>query len=268
MTPPCAASRTDQGGHPSHNEDRALVGPAWWAVADGMGGHHGGEVASATAVAAVDAVLTERLAGEPRPAEVVAQALAESVAAAAATLRERGELDADLSAMGTTLVAAALAAGDGDHPGAQLVVANVGDSRAYLLDDGGLRPLTRDDNVAQEMHALGLITAEQVSEHPGQYQLTKALTAYDVEAPVATITRSPARGRLLLCSDGLTGELSDVTLAGLLGRGGVDEAADALVRAAVRAPARDNVTVVVVDPLGAGDAYGPGDAGGAGDVRP
>lgn len=250
MTAPRAASRTDQGGHPSHNEDRALVGPTWWAVADGMGGHHGGEVASSTAVGAVDAVLAQRLAGGPAPADVVGQALTEAVAAAAAALRERADRDHELGAMGTTLVAAALAAGDDDHPGAQLVVANVGDSRAYLLDDGGLRPLTRDDNVAQEMHALGLITAEQVSDHPGQYQLTKALTAYDAEAPAPTITRSPARGRLLLCSDGLTGELSEVTLAGLLGRGGVDEAADALVRAAVRAPARDNVTVVVVDPSG------------------
>ena len=99
----------------------------------------------------------------------------------------------------------------------------------------------------EEMLALGMIDAQQAQTHPGQYQLTKAVTAYDPAAPEPTTTAVAPRGRLLLCSDGLTSELCDETIARLLAQGSPDDAADALLAAALRAPARDNVSVVVVD---------------------
>lgn len=235
-----AAARTDVGGHREHNEDAAHVAGGWWVVADGMGGHEGGEVASALAVDAAREVLEPAFADGLPSTHAVDGALRESVRLAGERLRRRGVEEPALVDMGTTMVAAALAA-DG------VLVACLGDSRAYLLVDGALTRLTRDDNVAEEMLALGMISAEQAQTHPGQYQLTKAITAYDPQVPEPAIVRLAARGRLMLCSDGLTGELGDETIAGLLAAGGPDDAAEALVAAAVRAPARDNVTVVVVD---------------------
>lgn len=132
--------------------------------------------------------------------------------------------------MGTTLVTAA-------RRGDELAVAWVGDSRAYLLEGDQLRSLTNDHNVAEEMLALGMIDAEQARTHPGQYRLTRALSGdSDIDATPDALT-VPARGRLLLCSDGLNGELSSDTIGRLLGEADPETAARALVHAALDAGA-------------------------------
>lgn len=216
-----AAAATHTGRVRDGNEDAWAMSGSAWVVADGMGGHSGGEVA---ARAAADAAL----AADPAHAVEVAH---------------RAVLDAttpQLADMGTTLVHAVLVDGD-------LQVHWAGDSRAYLLDAGGLHPLTRDHNQAEELRALGHLTDEQARVHPGQYRLTRALGLGRPVSPEAGAVTVAAHGRLLLCSDGLTSELDDDAVARLLAAGEPDEAARRLVDSAVDAGGRDNVTVVVVD---------------------
>ena len=217
-----AAAATDIGCVRDGNEDAYALSTSAWVVADGMGGHAGGELA---ARAAADAALAAE------PAEAVARAHA---AVLAVTTPE-------LADMGTTLVHAVLLAG------AELQVRWAGDSRAYLLDGDGLRQLTRDHNQAEQLLADGHITAEQARVHPGQYRLTRALGLGRPTPPEAGEVSVPARGRLLLCTDGLTSEVDDDAVAVLLAGGEPDDVARRLVQAAVEAGGRDNVTVVVVD---------------------
>ncbi len=215
------AAATHTGRVRDGNEDAYAVAEGTWVVADGMGGHSGGEVA---ARAAADAALTAA------PAQVVAVAHAAVLAATTD----------DLADMGTTLVHAVLVQD-------RLEVRWAGDSRAYLLDDAGLHQLTRDHNQAEELLAQGHLTAQQARVHPGQYRLTRALGLGREQAPDGGEVVVPASGRLLLCTDGLTSEVDDDAVAALLADGAPQDAADRLVEAAVEAGGRDNVTVVVVD---------------------
>ena len=216
-----AAAATDTGRVREGNEDAYALTPSTWVVADGMGGTSGGELA---ARAAADAAL----AAEPSQAVEAAHR-----AVLAVTTDEHPD-------MGTTLVHAVLV-------GDELQVRWAGDSRAYLLDDDGLQQLTRDHNQAEELLAAGQLSPQQARTHPGQYRLTRALGLGRRTAPQADTVTVPARGRLLLCTDGLNGELDDAQVAELLGHGDPEQAARALVEAAVDAGGRDNVTVVVVD---------------------
>lgn len=232
------AALTDRGRVSDHNEDAYAVEDDLWVVADGMGGHAGGEVASQVAV---DAVVRMAGGGAVGRSEDVRGLLEDAVAAARGAVVDRARQDPVTAGMGTTLVVAARGA-DG-----QLVVAWVGDSRAYLLVDGELVALTSDHNVAQEMVDLGMITLEQARTHPGQYRITRAITDDlhgDATPGVAVV---PATGRLLLCSDGLNGELDDARIATLLADQDPGTATRALVHEALDAGGRDNVTVVVVD---------------------
>ena len=220
-----AAAATDTGRVREGNEDAYGLSANAWVVADGMGGHAGGEVAARVAV---DAALTAP------PVEVVA--VAHSAVLAATT--------PGLADMGTTLVHAVLLDGPA---GLELQVRWVGDSRAYLLVDAGMHRLTHDHNQAEALLADGHITAEQARVHPGQYRLTRALGLGRSVPPEPGEVTVPARGRLLLCTDGLTSEVDDDDVAMLLTGDEPGEAARRLVRAAVQAGGRDNVTVVVVD---------------------
>lgn len=220
-----AAAATDTGRVRDGNEDAYALSSSTWVVADGMGGHVGGEVA---ARAAADAALAAE------PAEAVAQAHGAVIAATTAELAD----------MGTTLVHATLVEG---VDGRELQVRWAGDSRAYLLDDDGMRALTRDHNQAEELLAQGHLTPEQARVHPGQYRLTRALGLGRPTPPEPGEVTVAARGRLLLCTDGLTSELPDDAVAALLADGEPDDVARRLVEAAVDAGGRDNVTVVVVD---------------------
>lgn len=229
------AAATDVGLVRENNEDCCYVSDGLWVVADGMGGHAGGEIASRVAVDTAVAHLDQPDGVDGR--ERLTDAVAAAHQAVCAAAREH-----DLGGMGTTLVLAVR------EPGGAVLVGNVGDSRAYLLTDGTLRRLTTDDNQAEELLANGEITAEQARVHPGQYLLTAALGGWSATPPVPSVYTVPAGpGRLLLCSDGLNSELTDGEIAeGLMG-GDPTEAARRLVEHAVRAGGRDNVTVVVVD---------------------
>jgi serine/threonine protein phosphatase PrpC len=151
----------------------------------------------------------------------------------------------ETAGMSTTLTAVAL---HGDF-----VVANIGDSRTYLLRGGELRQLTRDDSYLQELLDAGAIDPAAARTHPRRNLLTAALDGEPGRTPA--ISRVPARAgdRLLLCSDGLSDVLEPERLAELLAEPDAARSADALVRAALRAGARDNVTAVVADavPVGA-----------------
>ncbi len=227
------AAATDVGQARENNEDAFLATDTLWVVADGMGGHAGGEIASRLAVDAVAALLQART--------VDAHALADAFAAAHESVRAAAQ-DDDLAGMGTTLV---LACRNTDR---EVLLGNVGDSRAYLLTDGVLHQITTDDNQAEVLLARGEISAEQARVHPGQFLLTASLGGWSTTAPVPAVHTVPAgAGRLLLCSDGLNSELTDAEIAKALATAAPEEAARLLVDCAVRAGGRDNVTVVVVD---------------------
>lgn len=228
------AARTHTGHVRERNEDALHVGDRFWLVLDGLGGHEGGAIASALATASITALA--RLS--PGSAGLTA-----AITSAHHIVVEFGAR-VGLPAMGTTVVAA-LQEQD------EVTVAWVGDSRAYLLTEAGLRQLTHDHNEAGELLAQGLISEEQAASHPGQYHLTRALGSGLDQPPEPETVTVPAQGRLLLCSDGLTGELDNARIQELLARVSAGEAADALLQAALDSGADDNVTLVVVDLPGA-----------------
>lgn len=218
------------------NEDRLLESVALFAVADGMGGHAGGEVASDLAIGA----LQQGFAAEPSE-----RGLLEAVQRANRAVWERSLEDPEVRGMGTTMTAAALVPTDG---GDRLVVVNVGDSRAYRFASGVLRQMTRDHSVAEELVARGELSEAEAAVHPQRHILTRAL-GIGPEVDVDAWELSPGPGeRFVLCSDGLTNEVGDDQIATVLRE--VREprkAADALVRLANEHGGSDNITVVVVD---------------------
>jgi PPM family protein phosphatase len=236
----------------SVNEDKALEGVTLFAVADGMGGHAGGDVAAQTAIAALE----QRFGAQPSP-----NGLVQAVRDANVAVWERSNSDPDVRGMGTTLAAIGLVnTGEGDH----LIVANVGDSRAYRLRHGSLEQMTVDHSVAEELVARGELTQAEADVHPHRHILTRALgVAPDVEVDVWQV--APEEGdRLVLCSDGLTNELPDARIREILSANpDPQEAADALVERANASGGNDNITVVVVDVLVA-EERSPDDAAGAG----
>jgi protein phosphatase len=228
------ASATDTGRVRAHNEDSvwpADIGIATEglvaAVADGMGGHVGGEIASKTAL---DAAIA--LDGPPR----------DRVRAANQAVMDKVRANPHLAGMGTTLTLGMFA-----RQG-QLEIGHVGDSRAYILRDGVLHQLTRDHSLVAEMVESGKLAPEDVSTHPYRSIVTRAL-GLDDTVQVDVVGRDLHEGdRVLLCSDGLTSMISDSEIFGILER--TPEPSDAtvsLVEAANRAGGADNVTVVVVD---------------------
>ncbi len=234
-----AAGLTDVGRVREQNEDAFVLADNVWVVADGLGGHAGGEVASDIAArTAADVLLAGRGSGHGHgPEQLMVKAFEDAHAAVQAAAAQETGLDD----MGTTLVA-----GYRDDDGG-LHLGSVGDSRAYRLTGTGLEQLTTDDNEAEELVAAGVITRAQARVHPGQFSLTKALLAYDLEPPVPRIASIYGPGRLLLCSDGLMAELDDQQISRLLAAGAPADAAASLVQATLEAGASDNVTVVVVD---------------------
>jgi protein phosphatase len=229
-----AGFHTDVGRVRDGNEDSYIVDErlALFAVADGMGGHRGGEVASATAV---EALRAEVASGRPIDA---------AVKAANRAVLERASRDPDLAGMGTTMTAV-LAFG-----GSSLLIAHVGDSRAYLLRDGRLERRTEDHSLVEELVREGRLTPEQAESHPQRAIVTRALGVDDeVDVDLYTID-ARAGDRLIICSDGLTTMLREREVE-RIARGDDDaqRCAEKLVDAAVEAGGEDNVTVVVLDVL-------------------
>lgn len=236
---------TDIGLVRANNEDRYLVAEPLFAVADGMGGHAAGEVASATAVETLQQAFTEH----------TVSGLADAARAANRAVWEEAQASPDLRGMGTTLVALALV-GDPGHE--QLAAANVGDSRLYRLHHGELLQLTSDHSLVGQMVASGALTPEEAEVHPRRNVLTRAL-GVDPDVDVDLMTVEVEEGdRYLLCSDGLPRELSDDQMASVLrDRADPDQAARDLVGRARDHGGNDNVTVVVIDVIEASDPVAP-----------
>ena len=225
-------SRTDIGRARQRNEDAFLVHERLFAVADGMGGHQAGEVASSTAM--------EFLEGVDLDTDGVMDALVQGVKDANDKVLERGEGDPALRGMGTTLTAL-VTDGEKAH------VAHVGDSRAYLLRDGSLQQLTEDHTLVQRMVREGKLTPEEAQHHPQRSVVTRALGVED-DLRVDELTL-PLFGddRLLLCTDGLTGMLGEDRIHEILASASDPQAAaDRLVEEANRAGGDDNITAIVV----------------------
>jgi PPM family protein phosphatase len=227
---------SDVGLARSGNEDSYLCGRTVFAVADGLGGHQGGEVASAAAMEPL-AALDGRDLAEPREAAV---ALAGAIRDANSAILDRAAGDPALWGMGTTVTAAALA---GER---FLQLAHVGDSRAYLLRAGTLEQLTSDHTVVAELVRRGRLTPEQAAVHPERSILTRAVgldpgILVDIPDPLEL---QPG-DQVLLCSDGLTEAVPDDRIAELLAGDGIDTC-KALIDAANAAGGPDNITVVLV----------------------
>lgn len=246
MTVLRAGGATDIGLVRANNQDSLLSADSvsLFAVADGMGGHAAGEVASETAVNALKAAWAA--AGGRGP-----EALVEAAREANREVWRTAQATPGLRGMGTTLVAVALT-GEGDSE--ELAVVHVGDSRVYLLRGGELEQLTVDHSLVAELVAEGKLPADEAEFHPQRHVLTRAL-GVDAEVPVDLVTVTPFRGdRLLLCSDGLIREVSDAQVASILRRlADPSEAAKELVAEARLRGGNDNITVLIVDVVDDGD---------------
>lgn len=221
---------TDIGQVREGNEDSFLVNDPLYAVADGMGGHRGGEVASNLALQTVQRLFA---ANEGT--------LTEQVEQANRAVFERSQEDRDVAGMGTTLTAVLV-------NDAEVRLAHVGDSRAYLYRDGRLQMLTEDHTLVRRMVIEGEITEAEAEHHPHRSILTRALGVDgDVQVDEDVITMQDG-DRLLLCTDGLTGMVSDEQIVSVLEEvKDPQEAVDHLARAANRAGGIDNITAVIID---------------------
>lgn len=235
MTGLRAGAATDVGRVRQINEDRYLADEGLFAVADGVGGHQAGEVAAQTSVDTLRTAFTDHSA----------EGLVQAVLAANQAVWELAQSNSEKRGMGTTLTAMALITEDGEE---QLALTNVGDSRAYLLQQGELVQLTEDHSLVAELERDGRITAEEAQVHPQRSIITRALGMEPV-IEVDCWKIIPYRGdRILLCSDGLTNELSNDRIASTLRQlADPQEAARDLVRQARAEGGGDNITVVVVD---------------------
>ncbi|WP_406268507.1 protein phosphatase 2C domain-containing protein [Nocardia sp. NBC_00881] len=227
------AARSDRGLVRGNNEDSVYAGARLLALADGMGGHAAGEVASQLMIAAL-AHLDDDEPGDDLLGKLDA-ATREGNAAIADQVEEEPELDG----MGTTLTAILFA-------GKKLGLVHIGDSRAYMLRGGELTQITRDDTFVQSLVDEGRITPEQAHTHPQRSLIMRALTGNEIE-PTLIMREARAGDRYLLCSDGLSDVVSDETIANTMREGTTDECADRLIELALRSGGPDNVTVVVAD---------------------
>lgn len=235
IAPTTFGSRTDVGCVRDHNEDSLVVAPPLYVVCDGMGGHAAGEVASEIAVRVI-----ENRAPAHADVEELGRAVEEANLAIIRAAREgRGR-----EGMGTTCTAAIL-------EGERLVIAQVGDSRAYLLSKGRLQQLTRDHSLMADLIEAGHITKEEAKVHPQRSVITRALGSDPRMLPDLFELDVNPGDRLLICSDGLTTMLSDEEIAQLLARTADPQlCARQLVNAAIAAGGYDNVTVIVADVTG------------------
>jgi protein phosphatase len=246
---------TDTGGLRSHNEDTILVVTAacegdsltpdfgLFVLADGMGGHRAGEVASSLAVrVVVSHVLQQfyvpRLAGDTQPLD---QVLLEGVLVDAVQAANMA-ITRQVPGSGTTLTVALM-------QGRRATIAHVGDSRAYVISDSGLEQITHDHSVVDRLIDMGQLTRSEAAIHPQRNVLYRALGqdgVLDVDTYVCTV---PAAGTLMLCTDGLWGvvEASEI-LDLVMGAPSLQAGCEALVAAANRAGGRDNITVVLAQP--------------------
>jgi protein phosphatase len=250
------AARSDRGLIRGTNQDSVYAGPRLLAVADGMGGHAAGDVASKVVIAALEHLDDDAPSGD------LLQALRQAVFDGSEHLREVIREAPHLEGMGTTLTAVLFAGG-------RLGLCHVGDSRAYLMRDGELAQITHDDTFVQTLIDDGRITEEEASSHPQRSLLLRALNGQDVE-PDLSMRDARAGDRYLLCSDGLSGVVTFETLASAMRDPDPQATADRLIELALRSGGPDNITCIVADVVeddGRGALIDPVVDGAAGDNR-
>jgi protein phosphatase len=244
------AARSDRGLIREGNQDAVYAGPRLLAVADGMGGMAAGDVASNLAIAAM-APLDEDV-----PGDSLVDSLRSAVDMANQNLRDAVDANPALEGMGTTLTGMLFS-------GTKIAMVHVGDSRAYLLRDGEFGQLTKDDTYVQMLVDDGRITEEEASIHPQRSLLIRALQGSDVD-PQYSVRAAVAGDRYLICSDGLSGPVSDDSIAATMREyADPDECAERLVQLALRGGGPDNVTVIVADVTDADIVEGRPVVGGA-----
>jgi protein phosphatase len=228
------------GTHPglvrSANEDSMVTTPLFAAVADGMGGHAAGEVASRLAVECIAELAAQPA---PRPDDVV-----EAIARANHRILEQGATHRELAGMGTTLSGIGLVDVAGTP---QWIVFNVGDSRVYRYADGTLAQLSVDHSEVAELLAAGQLSADEARDYPRRNVVTRSLGSDPPPRPDVWVFPPQPGERFLICSDGLTLELSDAQIAAVLEKyPDPPTAARELIEHALAAGGRDNVTAIVV----------------------
>ena len=225
-------SRTDIGYVRDHNEDSLIIIPPLFAVADGMGGHEAGEIASE---------ITVNTLAELAPSHLDAEGLTAAVEAANYNVMKAPRQGIGRDGMGTTLTAAML-------EGERLLIAQVGDSRAYLLHKGHLQQITRDHSLMADLIEAGQITPEEARVHPNRSVITRAIGSDIHLRPDIYELNVDAGDRILLCSDGLSSMISNNAIESIMRRqSDAQHCADELVTAALENGGADNVTVVVAD---------------------
>ncbi len=229
------AVRSDVGLLREGNEDSAYAGPRLLAVADGMGGHAAGEVASALTIASMAELDAEQSGGD------MLKALAMAVATANARLQEKIISNPAVEGMGTTLTALLWSNG-------HAAVCHIGDSRGYLLREGELYQITHDHTLVQSLVDEGRISADDVSTHPQRSLLLRALDGRSIAEPDLSVHESLPGDRYLLCSDGLSGVVSDETLRGTLSTiEDLEIVTRQLIELAIHGGGPDNITCIVAD---------------------
>lgn len=259
-----SAASTDPGLRRESNEDSFCLRPTLglFVVADGMGGHAAGEVASHVAVDVIEAYV-EHTAGQGDQATwpfgfnpalgIDGNRLASAFKLANRQIQQRTADDASLRGMATTAVALLVGqppAASGEPQILPALIAHVGDSRAYVWREGRLEQITRDHSWVEEQIAAGTLTEEDARRHPWRNLVTRALAGTeDPDVEMTPIALEPG-DRILLCSDGLSTPVADAAIAGVLTRtphGSPGPLCTALIEAANAAGGPDNITVVVVD---------------------
>lgn len=231
------AALTDIGLVRSRNEDSGYSGPHLLAVADGMGGHAGGNVASSLVIGRL-----AQLDGDSHGCDDALELLADTVAEANSAISNAVTADDELRGMGTTLTGL-MRCGN-----ANLVLVHIGDSRAYMLRDGNFSQITTDHSFVQSLVDSGRITAEEAEHHPQRSLVTRVLTGAKEDEPDLSVRPARIGDRYLICSDGLSDYVGRSTIEEVVRHGGAPAAAlRRLVDLALKAGAPDNVTVVIGD---------------------
>ena len=230
------AVRSDVGLLREGNEDSAYAGPHLLAIADGMGGHAAGEVASSVAIFAL-----KDLDRDDVPDDHMLDELAKAVAAANNTLHVMSVEDPSREGMGTTLTALLWSGGT-------VAICHIGDSRAYLLRDGEFRQITRDHTLVQSLVDDGRLTLAQAATHPQRSLVMRALQSGTEAEPDLRTFEAKAGDRYMLCSDGLSDVVTEATLRETLMRDADrDQAVNQLIDLAIRGGGPDNITCIVAD---------------------
>jgi protein phosphatase len=229
------AARSEIGKVRRNNEDAGYAATDLLVVADGMGGHEAGELASAATVAAVVAAASNSVGAD----EVLNQ-LAEAVITSGEYIADVVSGDRDLAGMGTTMTVVALRED-------RIAMAHVGDSRAYVYRDGALQQMTKDHTFVQTLVDSGEITLEQAAVHPRRNLMMRAIDGIHAVEVDLSVRETREGDRYLLCSDGLCGVIDANTIAECLAQEDLTQAVTLLIDSAMAAGAPDNITVVVAD---------------------